>query len=333
MIEARNNMNKNLILNLVLGAVILFIAILFWPKNDTKIQSNAVDKTKTQIRVDAKRINIRSLPTIDSEDLGDVYKDEIYTVLEHVDTNEYYWYKIKTNYGVEGYIASDPNDNYVSLVSGYIDRTAPTITSKKPFLIFIDDNKNYDEVVCNDEYSTCSLSYEITDSSFITFKAQDEDGNTSSKAIRYYNVYNFNKNVNENSSFINAKYVKNKVNDKYLINASYSVNKTIKNEYKSVNYSPVINLYDENFQEIEDIIVFYNESNLPSNCINDNNLSLKDEYQDIDLLKGNTLCMNFSFVDSNSSVKYIAFGFSGVENYENVNNTLANYYSKYYILN
>ena len=333
MVEARNNISKNLILNLVLGAVILFIAILFWPKSENKTQSNIVDKTKTQIKIEVKRINIRSLPTIESEDLGDVYKDEVYTVLEHVDTAEYYWYKIKTNYGVEGYIASDPNSEYISVISGYVDRTAPTISSSKPFLIFVDDNKNYDEVTCSDEFSTCSLSYEIADSSFITFKATDEHGNTSSKAIKYYNVYNFNKNVNENSSFINAKYTKNKENDKYLISAIYSLNKTIKNQDKSVNYLPQINLYDENFNELEDIIVFYNEFELPSNCINDNNLTLKDEYQNIDLLKGNALCMNFSFTDLNNSVKYIAFGFSGLENFENSNNILANYFSKYYILN
>ena len=75
MIENRSS-RKIVIVNFVMGAIILLIALLFWPKTENATQSNKIDKSKTQIRIDAKRINIRNSPTIESEDVGDVYKDE-----------------------------------------------------------------------------------------------------------------------------------------------------------------------------------------------------------------------------------------------------------------
>ena len=81
MIETRKNA---LILNLVLGAIILFVAFLFWPNDNKNKQSNPIDKSKTQIEVKVKRINIRKEPSVDSEDIGDVYEGEIYTVISHV---------------------------------------------------------------------------------------------------------------------------------------------------------------------------------------------------------------------------------------------------------
>ena len=57
-----------------MGAIIILIAFLFWPKTEEIVQSNKIDKSKTQIRIEAKRINIRKSPTIESEDVGDVFK-------------------------------------------------------------------------------------------------------------------------------------------------------------------------------------------------------------------------------------------------------------------
>lgn len=91
-----------LMMNSIIVTVILLItAIFFWPSS-SNTQSNPIDKTKTQIKVIVKRINIRKEPTIYSDDIGDVYEGEIYTVLEHIDDSDYYWYKITTNNGITG---------------------------------------------------------------------------------------------------------------------------------------------------------------------------------------------------------------------------------------
>lgn len=327
MIESKK---KSLILNLILGAIIILIAILFWPNDEKNTQSNKIDRTKTQIKVTTKRINIRKEANINSEDIGDVYKDEIYTVLGHIEDSNYYWYKIKTNQGKEGFIASNISDPYVKLLSGYIDRKAPNIKSNKEFLIFINDNTNYDDISCIDEHSSCTMSYE-KEPEYITFYGVDEDNNKSSLKIKYYNVYNLYKEYYENNNKINTKISKTKNNNTYTINAFYTINNMISIKDKSNSYTPIINFYDSDMTELGDIYVIYNKELLPT-CINNENFNLKEEYLEKDLLKGSTLCMNYTFNNSDNIIKYVSFGFTSVDNYNNINNLLASNYSKTFIL-
>lgn len=326
---------KSLIINLVMAAIIVFIAFLFWPssKSEYHKQSNDIDRNKTQIKILVKRVNIRKNPTIISEDIGDVYKDEIYTVLDCVETNEYYWYKIKTGTGIEGYIASDKKDEYVEVISGYIDRTPPVIKVKNDYLVFINGKKDYSDVTCEEEYTTCTLSYDEKNRTYIKITAKDEAGNTSEKEVNYYNVYDLHSENYDNSSTINAKLTKSKSGNKYIIKGFYKINKDIKNESKSSSYSPVVMFYDDDFKEMSDVMVWYNNETLPDYCINNENMELKEEYLDKDLIKGDTLCINYTFEDQTSNIKYVTFGFYGIENYGDDSNILANYYSKYFILN
>ena len=74
--------------SVVLAIILIIIAIFFWPNNEEPVQSNDYDESKLQVKVVAKRINIRKLPTTESPDIGDVYKDEIYTVLDYVDKDD-----------------------------------------------------------------------------------------------------------------------------------------------------------------------------------------------------------------------------------------------------
>ena len=330
MIETRKNA---LILNLVLGAIILFVAFLFWPNDNKNKQSNPIDKSKTQIEVKVKRINIRKEPSVDSEDIGDVYEGEIYTVISHVDKGKYYWYHIKTSTGIDGYIASSKKDEYVSLQSGYIDRTAPIIKSNNDFLLFVNGVVNYDSVTCEDEYTKCVLTYDNSNPDYITFKAVDMDNNLSILVIRYYNVYNMIKEMYDNNSNINSRITKTNDNGIYTIGTAFSINKSISNNNKSTSYTPIIDFYDENFKKIENVQVQYNANVDSEMCINDNNLTLKDQYLYSNLIKGNTLCINYTFDNKDNKIKYVAFGFSSDENYNNKDNYLASYYSKYYIIN
>ena len=327
MVRSRRN---SIILTIVLDAIILIIAFLFWPKSNRIIQSNKINSSKTQIQIKEKRLNIRQSATVDSEDLGDVYEGEVYTVLSHVDNNDYYWYHIVTETGIDGYIASNRENEYVNVISGYIDRTPPKIEFDGDFIEILDDDYLFDSVSCEDDYSECGLSYEINNPETATFKAVDDDGNTSYRDIKYYKVYSLYSEYYDNRKDVNAKFLKNMNGSKYLISATYSINSEISNENKSINYVPLIDFYDEHFNRLNDVHVSYNSSAIPSSCMNDSNSSLKEEYLTTSLLKGNSICINYSFDNSLKEIKYVAFGFTGVENYDNPSNLLASYYSKYF---
>lgn len=328
--EKKNEINSEIIVNsFVVILILLAIAIIFWPQTKNKNQSNELDESKTQIKVIVKRINIRKEPTILSEDIGDVYEGEIYTVLEHIDNSDYYWYKITTNNNVTGYIASDPKSEYVTVISGIIDRIAPEITFNENYLLFYNGEISLDEIICIDNYSSCKLDYTIDDYNHLTISATDDDGNISKKKVKYYSVYNTNYIFKESNNYITANFKKTYDNNFVTISSSYTLNKGILNENKSFSYQPIINFYDENFIELRDIYTEYKIS-AEKSCINDANFSLKEEFYDKNLQKGDTLCIDYSF-KNNDKIKYFSFGFSGIENYNNDNNYLANYYSKYYI--
>jgi len=332
MIDKYNKLE--LIMNSIIMAIILIIiAVFFWPNDEDNSQSNKFDKNKIQIKIIVKRINIREGPTIESKDLGDVYQEEIYTVLDHVDKKDYYWYKITTNQGLTGYVASDPNNPYVEIINGTIDRTPPDISTDKEFLLFNNGEVSYNDILCVDDYSSCNITYDNSDSRYITYIGTDEDGNESRLRVRYYNVYDTYSTYYEFNKYVNAIYNKKEDNNKIIIEAVYELNKEILSENKSISYTPIINLYDEYFNEVKGINIEYNTNELDINCINNNELILKDEYLEENLLEKSKLCINYQIEDIDNKVKYFAVGFTGVENYTKDENYFANYYSKYYINN
>lgn len=326
------NRKSSLIFIFVLDAIIMIIAFLFWPRSDRVVQSNDLDRTKTQIQIKTKRLNIRENPSIDSEDLGDVYEGEIYTVLSHKEDENYYWYHITTKNGIDGYIASSPDGDYISLLSGFIDRNPPTIYFENDFIEIVNDEYLFDSVTCEDDHTNCGLSYEINSPEYASFKAVDDDGNTVVREIKYYKVYNLYSEYYDNSRTINAKFTKKKNNDSYVIGTTYIINKEIPSDSKSTNYYPVIDFFDEHFNKLNDIYVSINELELAASCMNDSNNTLKEEYSDTNLLKGNSICMNFSFDNKDKLIKYIAVGFTGDENSSDSANILSFYYSKYFVI-
>ena len=70
---------------------------------------------------------------------------------------------------------------------------------------------------------------------------------------------------------------------------------------------------------------------MQSSCINNEDNKLKDAYLKNDLLKGSNLCINYSFA-ANEDIKYIKVGFKSADNFDNVDNILSSYESKYFIV-
>ena len=329
MIETKR---RSTILNVILTAIILIIGFLFWPGKEKFNQSNPRDVNKNQIRIKVRALNIRKEPTVESEDIGTVYLGEIFTVLEHIDKDDYYWYKIKTKQGTSGYIASDRTSEYVEVVNGIVDRENPVITSKSPILIFKEGEANYDDIECSDNSSKCTLEYDDSNPEYIFVTAKDEAGNESTLQIKYYNVYSLSTLFNDNNKNIHVTFTKKATNDNYVITANYITNKEILNANKSKSYTPIVEFFDEDFNRVEDMHTTINRQRLAGTCINDENNNLKEEYQNTDIPKGSILCINYSFTDKEQKIKYIAVGFQGLENYENIDNALSRYYSNYFEL-
>ncbi len=80
-------------------------------------QSNNVDTTKNQFKVLVPKVNIRELSTVNSKDMGDVFKDEIYTILDSASDEKYDWYKITTNTNITGWVANEKGYNWLEIIS------------------------------------------------------------------------------------------------------------------------------------------------------------------------------------------------------------------------
>lgn len=94
-----------LIITLALSGVLIYEKIDFSNNDEEIIQSNERDETKEQFKVINEYINIRKENDSQSESLGKVYKDEIYTILDKQEDEYYVWYQIETNNGLNGYVA------------------------------------------------------------------------------------------------------------------------------------------------------------------------------------------------------------------------------------
>jgi len=99
-----------LVITLILSGVLIYKNIKN-DKEDKIIQSNQRDETKEQVEITNDYINIRKEASSESDVLGKVYKEEIYTVLEKQDDEYYNWVLIETNNNIKGYIAIKYEEN------------------------------------------------------------------------------------------------------------------------------------------------------------------------------------------------------------------------------
>ena len=100
---------------------------------------NGINNNNNQIKILVKQINIRRMPDQNSDDLGDVYYNEYYNVLEIVDTKEYTWYKIKTNNDITGYVANSKTSKWVE----YIKNVNETVIKNIKLVFTCEKDGNY----------------------------------------------------------------------------------------------------------------------------------------------------------------------------------------------
>lgn len=112
---------KKIILIIILSIITICLTGLLVYRNMDKeeviVQSNDRDETLEQFKVTNEYINIRKENNTESDILGKVYKDEIYTVLEKQEDEYYVWYLIETNTEIKGYVAVQyEEESYVELL-------------------------------------------------------------------------------------------------------------------------------------------------------------------------------------------------------------------------
>lgn len=86
-------------------------------------QSNTINNKIDQIKILADVINIREKPNKESLDIGNVYFNEIYDILDVIDSEVYTWYKIKTNTNIIGFIASKKDEKWIEFLKKNNDYT------------------------------------------------------------------------------------------------------------------------------------------------------------------------------------------------------------------
>lgn len=112
---------KKIILIIILLIITIILSCLLIFRKDNKkevvIQSNDRNETVEQFKVTNEYINIRKENKSDSELLGKVYKDEIYTIIEKEEDEYYVWYLIETKNNIKGYVAARyEEEDYVELL-------------------------------------------------------------------------------------------------------------------------------------------------------------------------------------------------------------------------
>ena len=112
---------KKIILIIILSIITICLTGLLVYRNMDKeeviVQSNDRDETLEQFKVTNEYINIRKENNTESDVLGKVYRDEIYTVLEKEEDEYYVWYLIETNTKIKGYVAVQyEEESYVELL-------------------------------------------------------------------------------------------------------------------------------------------------------------------------------------------------------------------------
>lgn len=167
--------------------------------NKTKLEdrigkSNELND-KFQVEVTIDKINIRKDASTKSDIIGKVIKGNIYTVNDYIVTNNYIWFKIKTNNNIEGYIASDKKSPYVKYLNGNVDIEGPKIVKKQNKIEIENRNElNEDKIKevldITDDSDNFKINYEVNyDKSNngrmfpVTITATDESNNSTSIEI------------------------------------------------------------------------------------------------------------------------------------------------------
>ena len=103
--QKKKEKRKNRIIKLLVGTIAICSVIVLSKVFVTILNGpNERDTSVTQIIITVDNVCVRAEPDIDSAKLGVVNEGEIYTVFGTIIKEGSQWFKIRTEYGIEGYI-------------------------------------------------------------------------------------------------------------------------------------------------------------------------------------------------------------------------------------
>lgn len=104
----------------IIGGIITFSIIK--SNNNISIQSNERNKDKIQIEVVADSVKIRESKEPNSQVIGKVYKNEVYSIISEDKESQYKWLEIETSNGIKGYIVG---------IEAYVKKLETTIINEE----------------------------------------------------------------------------------------------------------------------------------------------------------------------------------------------------------
>ena len=129
--------------------------------NNVSIQSNERNKDKIQIEIVADSVKIRESKDPNSQVIGNVYKNEIYSVISEDKESQYKWLEIETSNGIKGYIVG---------IEAYVKKLETTVIIEEEPIIDIPINDTND----NNENSNTPPKQEVIEA---TYTNNCNDGN------------------------------------------------------------------------------------------------------------------------------------------------------------
>lgn len=103
-IDIKMGRKKDIVLCATIPSV-LMVTYLLLPMKGGQPLDNGRDALENQIKITAYYSNVRELNSVDSKKVGEVYKNQCYTILGTKESEEYLWYEIETTNGIHGYVA------------------------------------------------------------------------------------------------------------------------------------------------------------------------------------------------------------------------------------
>ena len=165
-------------------------------KDNSEYVLNSNDiRDELALKVNIDYINVRSESNIDSNKVGVVKKDSVFKILDYSSDDKYTWFHINSD-NIDGYIASEIEEPYVSILNGEIDIEKPKLTlttdiieikkhdeinleSIKKYISYSDntDEKPSIELIPNYDIKQGNNSYQME------IKVSDKSGNSVSKIV------------------------------------------------------------------------------------------------------------------------------------------------------
>ncbi len=190
-------MKKALIFIIIIGVIIgaIVLAVVIKKYNLKKIEEAQIAEIKKgwYVEITNDFINVRKDANAYSAKIGEVFKGEVYSVMEVEYIQKDYWFKIKYGNNANGWVTSGKNKDFLVSYNGSYDFQIPILYYyETEYKVDNIEDINYDRIKVkddNDDYTITHVVYHeydpnidpIIDQYWIVYTVTDASGKSSSK--------------------------------------------------------------------------------------------------------------------------------------------------------